>query len=77
MSKETKKTIADVIKLLRDNPEYGRAFYEYFEDKRDELISAQFTRTDPGFDKKCHISAQFVQNQILDEFKLKSLSRRD
>jgi len=77
MNKEKKKTIVDVIAFLKSNPEFGRAFHEYFEDKRDELISVQFHRNDPLFDKKCHISAQFIQSAILDEFQLKSLSRRD
>jgi len=75
--KDKKPTITDVIKLLRSNPEYGRAFHEYFEDMRDELIAAKFTRADIGFDKKCHISAEFIQSKILGEFALKDLSRRD
>jgi len=75
--KNSKKTISDVIKFLKENPDYGRAFYEHYEDMRDELIAVKWSRTDPNFDKKCHIGAEFIQAQILDAFQLKSLSRRD
>jgi len=74
---QPKKEISDVIKLLKSNPEYGRAFYEHFEDLRDHLISVKWTRTDPGFSNKCNIGAEFIQHNILDVFGLKSLSRKD
>jgi len=77
MKGNKKKSVQDVIKLLKDNPEYGRAFHEYFEDMRDELIAVKWTRTDPNFDKKCHIGAEFIQSSILNTFNLKELSRRD
>jgi len=44
---------------------------------RDELIAVKWTRTDPNFDKKCHIGAEFIQSSILNTFNLKELSRRD
>lgn len=72
-----KKSIDDVIKLLKDNPEYGRAFYEHYEDLRDHLIGVKWTRTDPGFSEKCNVAAEFVQADILNVFGLKSLSRKD
>lgn len=77
MKQDKKKTITEVIKFLKANPEFGRAFHEYFEDMRDELIAAKWTRVDPQFDKKCHIAAEFIQSKILNDFGLKPLSRRD
>ena len=75
--KDKKTTISDVIKFLETNPEMGRAFHEYYEDLRDELIAVKWTRTDPNFDKKCNIGAEFIQSNILNVFNLKKLSRRD
>jgi hypothetical protein len=77
MKDSKKKSISDVIKFLESNPEYGRAFHEYYEDLRDELIAVKWTRTDPNFDKKCAIGAEFIQANILNVFNLKKLSRRD
>ncbi len=72
-----RKDITDAIKLLKDNPEYGRAFHEHFEDLRDHLISVKWTRTDPEYSRKCNIAAEFIQHNILDMCGLKSLSRKD
>jgi hypothetical protein len=72
-----KKDINDVIKLLKDNPEFGRAFHEHFEDLREHLISVKWTRTDPEFSRKCNIGAEFLQHDIIDVFGLKGLSRKD
>lgn len=72
-----RKTITETMKFLKDNPEYGRSFYEYFEDMRDELIAEQFRRSDPQYHKQCQHSAAFIQDKILGDFGLKSLSRRD
>ena len=77
MKQDKKKTITDVIKFLKANPEFGRAFHEYFEDLREELIAVKWTRVDPGFSNKCNIAAEFIQSKVLNDFDLKSLSRRD
>jgi hypothetical protein len=67
--------INDVIKFLKTNPDMGRAFYEHFEDRRDELIGVKWTRADPELSRKCNVGAEVIQAEILDMFDLKSLSR--
>jgi hypothetical protein len=69
------ENITTVIKFLRDNPEFGRAFHEHFEDRRDDLIGVKWTRSDPELSRKCNIGAEMIQAEILDMFDLKSLSR--
>lgn len=66
----------DVLKMFNEFPELGAAFYTHFEDKREELIAAQWTRCDPNFDKKCHHAAQFISHEILSESGLKHLTRK-
>lgn len=72
-----KKSIHDVITLLKENPEYGRAFYEHFEELRESLISARWRSVNPIYDKKCAAVESFVQEEILNQFGLKGLSRKD
>ena len=71
-----KKDWNDVLLMFKEFPELGAAYYEHFEQKREELIGAQWTRCDPNFDKKCHIAAQFIQSEILEESGLKHLTRK-
>jgi hypothetical protein len=72
-----KKGINDVIKLLKNNAEHGRAFHEHFEDVREQLLAEPWRRNDTHYQKSCQIAAAFIQAEILDQFNLKSLSRRD
>lgn len=67
--------LAKLKEFLRSNPEIGRIFHEYFEDKRDELISVKWTRADPELSRKCNIGAEMIQHEVLDLFDLKDLSR--
>lgn len=68
------KTISDVKQLLKDNPEYGKAFHDYFEARREELIATTWVSRLTGEDKKCQIAASFIQNEVLDDFDLKDIS---
>jgi len=71
-----KKSINDVKKLLKDNPEFGKAFHDYFENRREELISVPWVSHQPEMNKKCQMMAAFIQDEILNEFGLKTISRR-
>jgi hypothetical protein len=68
------KTIQDVKQLLKDNPEYAKAFHDYFEVRREELLAVPWTSRDPNEHKKCWMIASFIQNEVLDDFGLKDLS---
>ena len=71
-----KKTIQDVKKLLRDDyPEYGKAFHDYFETRREELIATPWVSHNPHMNAKCQMNAAFIQDEILSEFGLKRVSR--
>jgi len=69
-------SINDVKKLLRDNPEFGVAFHDYFETRRQELIAVPWVSHNPQMNKKCQMIAAFIQDEILNEFNLKSVSKR-
>jgi hypothetical protein len=70
-----RKTINDVKKLLRDNPEYGAAFHDYFETRREELMSVPWVANDDALSRKCSLMAGFIQDELLNEFGLKDVSR--
>ena len=68
--------INEVKKFLRDNPEFGAAFHDYFETRREELIAVPWVSHKPEMNKKCQMIASFIQDEILNEFGLKSVSRQ-
>jgi len=68
--------INDVKKLLRDNPEFGAAFHDYFETRREELIAVPWVSHNPEMNRKCQMIAAFIQDEILNEFNLKTVSRK-
>jgi len=70
------KGINDVKKFLRDNPEFGAAFHDYFETRREELISIPWVQKKLGMNKESAIIAAFIQDEILNEFGLKPVSRQ-
>ena len=70
-----RKTINDVKKLLRDNPEYGAAFHDYFETRREELMAVPWVANDDALSRKCSLMAGFIQDELLNEFDLKDVSR--
>lgn len=70
-----RKNIADVVKLLRDNPEYGIAFHKYFEDKILQLNRAGWGCGTEYADKKHVWGAQCLTTEVLDEFNLWDLVR--
>jgi len=70
-----KKSINDVKKLLRNNPEYGAAFHDYFETRREELIAVPWVSHNSEMNRKCQMMAAFIQDEILNEFNLKDVSR--
>jgi len=70
-----KKSINDVKKLLRNNPEYGAAFHDYFETRREELIAVPWVSHNAEMNRKCQMMAAFIQDEILNEFNLKDVSR--
>lgn len=70
-----RKTISDVKKLLRDNPEYGAAFHDYFETRREELMAVPWVANDDALSRKCSLMAGFIQDELLNEFGLKDVSR--
>ena len=69
------KNIADVVKLLRDNPEFGIAFHKYFEDKIIQLNRAGWSVGSDYADKKHVWGAQCLTAEVLDEFNLWDLVR--
>jgi len=71
-----KKSINDVKSLLRANPEYGAAFHDYFETRREELIALPWVSHNPEMNRKCQVVAAFIQDELLNEFKLKDVSRK-
>jgi hypothetical protein len=68
--------IEDVKKFLKDNPEFGKAFHDHFEQRREELISMPWVMHAIGMDKKAQVAAAFIQEEILNDFGLKAISRR-
>jgi hypothetical protein len=68
--------IEDVKKFLKDNPEFGKAFHDHFEARREELLALPWICHALGMDKKAQIAASFIQEEILNDFGLKSISRR-
>ncbi len=71
-----KTGINDVKKFLRDNPEFGAAFHDYFETRREELIAVPWIAKKLGMNKESAICAAFIQDEILNEFGLKAVSRQ-
>ena len=69
-------TIEDVKKFLKDNPDFGKAFPDHFEQRREELISLPWIQHQLGMDKKAQACAAFIQEEILNDFGLKSISRK-
>jgi hypothetical protein len=69
-------TIQDVKKFLQDNPEFGKAFHDHFEQRREELIAVPWLQHQLGLDKKAIANAAFIQDELLNEFGLKSISRK-
>ncbi len=72
----TKTGINDVKKFLRDNPEFGAAFHDYFETRREELIAVPWIAKKLGMNKESAICAAFIQTELLDDFGLKAVSRQ-
>ena len=71
-----KKTLSDLKKFLRDDyPEYGKAFYDHFEKRREELIALPWVMHALGMDKKAQVVSAFIQDELLNEFDLKRVSR--
>ena len=68
--------ITDVKKFLKDNPEFGKAFHDHFEARREELISMPWVCHALGMDKKAIAVSAFIQEEILNDFGLKSISRK-
>ena len=66
----------DVLIMFKEFPELGAAFYNHFEERREELFAVQWNRCDPHFDTKCRHAAQFIQAEILDASGLKHLTRK-
>ena len=71
-----KVEIKDVKRLLRENPEYGAAFHDYFETRREELIAVPWVSHNPEMNRKCQMIAAFIQDEVLNEFGLKQVSRQ-
>ena len=71
-----KPTINDVKKLLRDNPQFGAIFHDYFENRREELLAVPWVSHNPQLNQKCQLMASFIQDEILNEFGLKDVSRQ-
>ena len=69
------KKIEDVIRLLRDNPEYGIAFNKHFEDRRDSLLSDSWATANDNFDMKAVSAALFIAEEILASFGLSDLGK--
>lgn len=70
---EQKKTISDVIKLLRDNPEFGAAFHNHYQDKVLELARAGWCQGTEYSDAKHVWGSQCITREILDEMNLYDL----
>lgn len=70
------KTINDVIKLLRDNPEFGMAFHNHFADKVLELNRSGWAQGAEYSDAKHVWGAQCITREVLDEFNLFDLVRK-
>ncbi len=52
------KTLSDLKKfLLNDYPEYGKAFYDHFEQRREELIAVPWVTDNPRMEAKCQMNA--------------------
>jgi hypothetical protein len=71
-----KKEISDVIQLLRDNPDFGIAFHNYFEEQRDSLLSSAWNQGSDDYDKKAVSAAMYITDEILATFNLTDLARR-
>jgi hypothetical protein len=69
-------TIEDVKKFLKDNPDFGKAFHDHFEQRREELIAMPWICHALGMDKKATAVSAFIQEEILNDFGLKSISRK-
>ncbi len=71
-----KKTLNDLKKFLKESyPEYGKAFYDHFEERREELIAVPWVSHNPSLNAKCQMNAAFIQDEILNDFGLKRVSR--
>ena len=68
--------IGDVMKLLRDNPEYGIAFHKHFAERRDSLMSDAWATGSDNFDMKAVAAALFISEEILASFGLEDLDKR-
>lgn len=69
------KTFTEFKQFLNANPEHAKAFHDYYETRREELIAVPWVQSALGLDKKAQICAAFIQDEILNEFGLKHTSR--
>jgi hypothetical protein len=72
-----KLTTSDFKNFLKDNPEYGRALYEYLEDRRDQMLSQPWYSPDKYLGKRCQVIAEFLTADLMEEFNFKKYSRCD
>lgn len=69
------ENISKIKKFLQDNPEVGVAFFDYYEQRREELIAVPWTSHNPAMNAKCQIVAAFIQEEILNDLGLKEVAR--
>lgn len=65
-----------IKKFLHANPEVGAAFYDHWEKRREELISVPWTSHNPELNTKCQVVAAFINEELLNDFGLKEVSRK-
>lgn len=59
------KSIEEIVKFLRDNPDFGAGLHNFFEGRRDELLSMSWASGSDNFDAKCAAVACYLTDEVL------------
>ena len=59
------KSIQEIVKFLRDNPDFGAGLHNFFEGRRDELLSMSWSNASDNFDAKCAAVACYLTDEVL------------
>ncbi len=58
-------TIERIVKFMQDNPDLGAGLHNFFEGRRDELLSMSWSSASGNFDAKCAAVACYLTDEVL------------
>lgn len=58
-------SIEKIVEFLRDNPNIGVGLHQFFEGRRNELLSMSWASASDNFDAKCAAVACYLTDEVL------------